>query len=255
MTVYLDLVILLNFLVDGLLLLGTNRLTGYPPGWKRAALAAGVGGSYAGICLLPHCSFLGSLFFRTVVLGVMAVIAFGWNRSTLRRGLVFVLLSMALGGVVVGLNGAGFGTLLLAAGTVAVLCQFGLQKPIGAQQFQPVELTWKGRKLRFTALVDTGNTLRDPVTGAAVLVAGADVAEKFGIAHTYLNDPIAGLATGELPGARLIPYRAVGCPNGMLLGVRCERVKLNGQEISRVVAFAPTCVGKSEAYQVLAGGV
>lgn len=255
MTVYLDLVVLLNFLVDGLLLLGTNRLAGYPPGWKRAALAATLGGVYAGICMLPQCYFLGSFLFRVLILAIMAVIAFGFNRSALRRGLVFTLLSMALGGVVQGLNGAGFGTLILAAGTVAVLCHFGLRNPIGAQQYQPVELIWKGRRLCLTALVDTGNTLRDPITGASVLIAGADVAQRLGISGELVNDPVAGLSKGNLPGARLIPYRAVGCPGGMLLGICCEQVNLNGREISKVVAFAPECVGKADGYQVLVGGV
>lgn len=255
MVVYLDLVMLLNFLVDGLLLLATNRLAGYPPGWKRVALAAALGSVYAGICMLPRCSFLGGIFFRIVVLAGMAVAAFGWNRSALRRGVVFVLLSMALGGIAQGLNRHGFFALVLAAGGVAALCRFGLKYPVGAQQYQPVELVWKGRRICLTALVDTGNTLRDPVTGATVLVAGADVAQKLGIPHGYVEDPITGLASAQLPGARLIPYRAVGCARGMLLGVRCEAVRLNGQQISPLVAFAPEVIGKMDAYQVLAGGI
>ena len=255
MTVYLDLVMLLNFLVDGLLLLGTNRLTGYPPGWKRAAWAAALGSVYAGICMLPQLSFLGGVFFRIVSLGGMAVIAFGCNRSALRRGMVFVLLSMALGGMVQGIDHCGFVSLILAAGAITALCHFGLGSPVGAQQYQPVELIWKGKKLKLTALIDTGNTLRDPVTGASVLVAGADVAQKLGISSRFIEDPVAALVSGDFPGARLIPYRAVGCTNGMLLGVRCEQVKLNGQAVSKLVAFAPEYVGKAEAYQVLAGGV
>ena len=99
MTVYLDLVVLLNFLVDGLLLMGANRLTGYPAGWRRCALAAAVGGVYAGACMLPACRFLGNTLWRIVSLVSMAVIAFGWNFSALRRGTIFVLLSMALGGL------------------------------------------------------------------------------------------------------------------------------------------------------------
>lgn len=255
MTVYLDLVMLLNFLVDGLLLLAANRLTGHPPGWKKAAWAAAAGGLYAGVCMLPQGRFLGGLFFRVVSLAVMAVIAFGWNRSALRRGAVFVLLSMALGGVAQGINERGFFSLVLAAGAVAALCHFGLKTPIGAQQFQPVELVWRGRSIRLTALVDTGNTLRDPVSGATVLVAGRDVAQKLGIPRAFVEDPITGISSGELSGARLIPYRAVGCAGGMLLGVRCEKVCLNGQEVSPLVAFAPECIGKMDAYQVLAGGV
>ena len=43
MAVYLDLVMLLNFLVDYLLLLGTNRLSGSPMTPGRCALAAVLG--------------------------------------------------------------------------------------------------------------------------------------------------------------------------------------------------------------------
>ena len=50
MVLYVDLVVLLNFLVDLLLILGTNRLAGYPPGLKRAVPAALLGGAYAGGC-------------------------------------------------------------------------------------------------------------------------------------------------------------------------------------------------------------
>lgn len=253
MTVYLDLVVLLNFLVDGLLLLAANRLTGHPPQWKRSSLAAALGGIYAGACMLPQFRFLGGLFYRVLSLAAMAVIAFGWNASALRRGTVFVLLCMALGGIAQGLEGRGFASLVLAAGVLAVLCHWGIRTPIGAQQFQPVELIWKGRKLRLTALVDTGNTLRDPITGASVLVAGVDVAQKLGIPRSIIEDPISGFT--ELSGARLIPYRAVGCPQGMLLAIRCEQVILNGQRISPIVAFAPERLGMADQYQVLAGGV
>lgn len=255
MVVYLDLVMLLNFLIDGLLLLAANRLTGHPPGWKRAAWAAAAGSAYAGLCLLPQTRWLGGPVYRLLCLGVMAVIAFGWDWSTIRRGAVFLLLSMALGGLAQGLDQRGFFALVLSAGALAALCHFGLNHPVGTRQYQPVELSWGGKCLRLTALVDTGNTLRDPITGATVIVAGADVAQKLGIPGRFVTDPVEALSTGRLPGARLIPYRTVGCAGGMLLGVRCQRILLNGQQVSPLVAFAPECIGKPEAYQVLAGGV
>ena len=46
MPLYLDLLILLNFLVDFLLMIATNRLSGYSNGIKKAALAAVFGGIY-----------------------------------------------------------------------------------------------------------------------------------------------------------------------------------------------------------------
>lgn len=255
MTVYLDLVILLNFMVDGLLLMGANRLTGYPPGWKRAALAAGVGGLYAGACMLPDCRFLGSLLWRLVILAVMAGIAYGWNRSALRRGTVFVLLSMALGGMALGLGNHSVPSVLLAAAGVALLCVMGIRSPIGMEKFQTVELFWKEQKLRLTALVDTGNTLRDPITGSGVLVVGADVARRLGISREMICDPVMALADGKVPGARLIPYRAVGKPGGMLLMLRLDEVRLGGRAISPMVAFAPEGIGEKSGYEALVGGM
>lgn len=255
MTVYLDLVVLLNFLVDGLLLMGANRLTGHPTGWRRCALAAVVGGIYAGICMLPECRFLGNTLWRIVSLGAMAGIAYGWSISALRRGMIFVLLSMALGGIALGLGSKNFLSLILAAAGVVFLCVMGVKTPLGMKKFQPVELQWKGQRLKLTALVDTGNTLRDPITGGAVTVVGPDVGSKLGISREMICDPVTALTKEPIPGARLIPYRAVGKPGGMLLMIRFEQVLLNGRAISPMVAFAPEEIGRNDGYQALAGGV
>ena len=255
MTVYLDLVVILNFLVDDLLLMGANRLTGYPTGWRRCVLAAAVGGVYAGICMLPEYRFLGNTLWRTVCLGAMAVIAFGWNFSALRRGTIFVLLSMALGGMATGLGKGNFASLVLAAAGVVLLCTLGVRSPLGIDKYQPVELCWKGKTLRLTALVDTGNTLTDPITGESVLVVGMDIGSRLGISREIIRDPITALTTGDVPGARLIPYRAVGKPGGMLLMLRLEEVRLGGRSVSSMVAFAPEEIGSHDGYQALAGGI
>lgn len=255
MVVYLDLVVLLNFLVDGLLLMGANRLTGHPLGWRRCLLAALFGGAYAGVCMLPQCYFLGNLLWRMVSLGVMAGIAYGWNAGALRRGMVFLLLSMALGGMAMGLGEGNFPSILLAASGLMILCAVGIKEPLGVQKYQPVELCWQGKKIKLTALIDTGNTLRDPVTGGAVLVVGKDVGRKLGISREIICDPVTALMTEAIPGARLIPYRAVGKAGGMLLMLRLEAVWLNGKPISPMVAFAPDEIGRNGGYQALAGGI
>lgn len=254
MTVYLDVMVLLNFLVDGLLLMGANRLTGYPAGWRRCALAALLGGAYAGICVLPGFRFMGNTLWRLVALGAMAVIAYGWNLSALRRGTVFVLLTMALGGMAIGLGGGSFVSLVLAAAGVAVLCALGIRSPVGMAKYQPVELCWRGQKLELTALVDTGNTLRDPITGGSVLVVGMDVGNRLGISRELICDPVSVLHQRPFPSARLIPYRAVGKPGGMLLMLRFDQVRLNGRTISPMVAFSPEEIGRTDGYQALAGG-
>lgn len=255
MVVYLDLVVLLNFLVDGLLLMGANRLTGHPPGWKRCALAATFGGIYAGICMLPGGRFLGNVLWRIISMAVMGIIAFGWNFGALRRGAIFILLSMALGGIALGVGKGNFGSVLLAAGGVMLLCSVGICTPVGMEKYQSVELQWKGEKIKLTALVDTGNTLRDPVTGSSVLVVGMDVGARLGIPREMICDPVTALTAHPIPGARLVPYRAVGKPGGMLLLLRFDQVLLGGRVVSPMVAFAPEEIGRTDGYQALAGGI
>ena len=79
MAVYLDLVMVLNFLVDFLLFLGTNRLSGFPAEGWRCAGASLLGAVYSGACLLPGFRFLGNLLWRCVSLGLMGILAFGWE--------------------------------------------------------------------------------------------------------------------------------------------------------------------------------
>lgn len=254
--VYLDLAVLLNFLVDFLLLMGANRLCGYPMAPGRAAAAAALGGIYAGVCLIPSFRFLGNLFWRLVSLAAMAAVAFGWNRSALRRGVLFVFLSMALGGIALGLGTGGFASLAAAAGGVCLLCVVGFRGKAGGRAYVTVKITSGGKTRVLTALRDTGNTLRDPMTGQAVLVAGADVAwDLFGLTREELKAPIETITAGRVPGLRLIPYRAVGQPGGMLLAVRVEGVVIDGQKAGDLVAFAPQILDGGKTYQALAGGV
>lgn len=256
MTVYVDLVMLLNFAVDLLLLLAANRLSGFPPGWKRVLPAAALGGVYGGVCLLPGFRFLGNLLWRSVSLGIMAWIAFGWQLSAIRRGIVFVFLSMALGGIAVGLSGGGVVSLLLAALGISVMCKVGFSGYIGTAKYIPVELTCGDKCVKLTALSDTGNTLRDPVTGCPVLVVGAQVAQMLlGLTPQQLRTPVEALSASGVPGLRLIPYRSIGQSGGMLLALRLKEVKIGSWKGSSLVAFAPEGLDSEGTYQALTGGV
>lgn len=255
MIVYADMVAILNFLVDFLLVLGTNRLCGYPPGWGRTALSAGVGGLYAGVCLVPGFRFMGSILWRTVILGIMAWIAFGFSKSALRRGIVFFLLSMALGGIALSFGDGSSGALLAAAAGVAVLCALGFRGNVGGASYIPVELNYGGKRLRLTALQDTGNTLRDPVTGRPVLVVGAEIAKQLiGLTPQQLRSPVETVTTAGIPSLRLIPYHAVGRSGGMLLAIKIPEVKIGKWKGSSLVAFAPEGLNREGAYQALTGG-
>lgn len=256
MEVYLDLVMLLNFLVDFLLLLGTNRLSGFPGAPGRCALAALLGAVYSGACLLPGFSFLGNLLWRTVSLGLMGLLAFGWNRSALKRSGVFLLLSMALGGIALNFGRGDFLGLVLAAVLCWLLCRLAFGDTVGGREYVPVTLCYGDKTASLLALRDSGNTLRDPITGEQVLVIAGEVAQRLtGLTEEQLKKPLETMAQHALPGLRLVPYRAIGQSGGMLLAMRFPAVKIGSRQQSAIVAFAPEGMGRGSMYQALTGGV
>lgn len=255
MEIYLDLAIFLNFCVDFLLLLGTNRLAGYPPGVGRIFCAAAFGALYSGVCLIRGFHFLSGGLWRVVSLALLTGIAFGWEPGSFRRCGIFLLLSAALGGVTLGLGRTRLLLLLLCAAGVWILCVITSGNGVGNNQYIPVRLCYGGRNVELTALRDTGNTLRDPVTGERVLVIGASPTQKLtGLSREQLKHPLETLAHGPIPGLRLIPYSSVG-GSGMLLGLRLKDVTVGNRKQGAVVAFAPDGLDGAKGYEALTGGV
>lgn len=255
MCIYLDLYILLNTAVDYCLLAGVSRITGGAEKQTKLILAACIGGIYGGCCLIPGFQFLHNVLWRTVALVLMVWIAFGLHRSGLRKGGMFVVLCFAMGGAAAGVRTASIPILLLCTLGLLLLCRlvFGHQ---AGRTLVPVELQKGNVHLCLTALVDTGNTLRDPVSGRPVLVAGADIAGKLlGLGQEQLKNPLETMTAGVVPGLRLIPYHAVGQPEGLLLAVRCDRVRIQKRESDALVAFCPERISKQGTYQALAGGI
>ena len=253
MRIYLDLVLALNFGLDLLLILGTNRLCGFPVGMGRASAAAALGALYAAGAMIPRFSFLGNSLWRCIFLGLMGVVAFGMNRSAWKRTGIFILLSMALGGMALGLNRADIPGLLLSAFGVWGLSRVGFGGSVGGKQYIPVTVSHGDRRASVIALMDTGNSLRDPISGEQVLLLGPEMARQLlDIPAEQLRNPLETLVTH--PGLRLIPYHSVGQPGGMLLGRRFEQVTIGRRRCGAVIAFAPEPIGRGQVYQALAGG-
>lgn len=243
--------VLLMFMVDFLLLLATNRLWGGPPGGLRCAVASALGAGQTLLLQLPGFGFLSSWLWRVVFLLVMTVVAFGLEKSTILRGGIFGVLQLSVMCIA---TGEGMWPLILGAVTIFVLCM--VPKIGHMQQYVAVTVAYQDRHAEMTALVDTGNTLRDPISGKPVLVADCDVAKRLlSLTPDALVDPVRTLMTSQTAGLRLIPYHGVGVSSGMLLGLKADEVRIGGEKTEHIVAFSPNRLGNLGQYQALAGGV
>lgn len=281
--IYIDTLFLLNALVDYLLLLAAARLAGEPLRRWRFALGAALGGGYAVAIFLPGMSFLAHPVCRIASAALMLVVSYGGSRRLLRQGLLFIALTCAFGGGVVAIgllggtglalgNGVFYSALdlkvvLLSAavcyGVITLVFRRLARHSARDGELVPVKLRLNDRSITFTALVDTGNTLTDPVSGRSVMVAeGERAGPLFPKEHRPgpedLTDPAAAmtrLGTGEWRGRfRLLPYRSVGVERGLLLAVRLDGLELNGQGRGpALVALSPTPVSDGGGYQALIG--
>lgn len=255
--IYIDEFFLLNFAVDYLLCLASARVCGVRLRRRRYLLAALFGGTYAAAVYLPELGFLKLAPMKLIAGLIMSLVSFGGEARMLRCAAVFFAVSAAFGGFIWAITLAGghpafdTRTLILAFALCYALMRlvFGGRMKLADRPRAEVELHLAGRETRFYALVDTGNSLADPISGMSVIVIcphaaaplfGADSALT-GLGAVEFFE--AASALPELRGrVRLIPYSAVGgC--GMLAAFRPDSALVDGKPRELLAAVAPEAEG------------
>lgn len=234
-------VICLVMTVDILLLLATAKLQSVKLHPVRIAAAVALDVLSVLLSSVPGMLYMKHFLFRVATLLLAGLIAFGVSGGAL----IFALLDLSLGGITD--TGSQVLPILLGAAGLGLACLV-LGK---GYRYVPVELTYQSQKVRFTALRDTGNNLRDPITGKPVLVVDAQIAARLtGLTPAALRNPVGNLEA--LPGLRLIPYQTIG-NTGFLLAISIPKAKIGNRQGGVLVAFSPQVLGSR--YQALTGGI
>ena len=276
MTVYADILFFVNAAVDYLLLRVGAKLCAYPFSRLRALLAAVFGGLFAAVQLVPL-PFLHTVWCKALCFLAMTAMAFGIRKRALRPAALTLLCSAALAGVflllvrvfsvpMMILRGTVYypvtaKVLILVSGLCYALCAacFAGALRHGAGEIVPLRLALGGRVIEVPSLYDTGNGLRDPLSGKGVVVLSpACFAELVGLpAAAIPADPIGALTvlSAHLPesAARLIPYRAVGA-SGILPAIQCTaQFEKKQKPIKVLAALSPSPMAEG-GYEALIGG-
>lgn len=276
--IYIDTLFLLNGVVDYLLLLSAARVAGEPLSRGRFLLGGVIGGIYAvAIFLFP---FLTNMAYKCMVLLLIMLVAYGKSRKLLRQILIFLALSAAFAGGILAISLTGGEGLSLQGGVLyssmdlkMVLLSASICYAILTTVFQnfathttvsgeliSVTLELQGKNVEFLGMIDTGNTLKDPISGLPVLVVEAEVMETllpspfprekihqpYDFMNHYSKHPVGQKM-------RLIPYQAVGV-QGLLLVLKVDKITLNHEICPSVlVGLSPTTVSDGGNYKALVG--
>ena len=110
------------------------------------------------------------------------------------------------------------------------------------------------RSLTLRALIDTGNTLSDPASGRAVIVADAlSLSPLLGFTPDLSDVSALVEALSRVPGLErrvsLVPYRSVGVSGGLLAAFRPDALELDGKSSSALLALGEV---RGDDYEAIA---
>lgn len=277
MIVYLDMAFLLNSGSDALALYITARLAGIPVCWKKLLTAAFLGGIYGALCQMPAFLWLSSLPFQLLIAAGLVWLTFHRRAMFLRLALLFLFLSCMLGGAFIAAaqllqtaNGfdlrhtLNWRVFFLTGAVCYLLLSIVFRSSARhtvAQELCQVVIERSGRRTEVSALLDSGHTLTDSVTGAPVLIVYWDALEPLWeeeekIILAKVGEKGAAWCMEKLPNKKfwLIPYQSVGVSGGLLLCFRADKAWIGGEEVYPLtVALSPTAVSDGGGYTALWG--
>lgn len=269
MTIYLDVLVLLNLFVTWFLLLSVQKLMGIEKKTGRMLIAACLGGIYSLVILLPP-SLAGVLALCKIPMsGVLVGIAFGFGKKWVwcKRLLFFYLVNFAYGGFMFALwyfvspasmtyrNGVAYfqiSALTLAVSTIAAylglqVVGFFWRGRVRQEELAELTLISGGREVLLTAFVDSGNKLVDVITGLPVAVC-----ELSAVKELFPPDVYEQLHKGKIEEITnkqyrfwLIPIQALS-GSGLVVGFRPERCLVNGEEKQAVIGLSREKLSQGE---------
>ena len=264
MTVYLDIVLLENLCMNYIILFATGYIMKLKMKQLRLVLSAMLGGIYAVIAYIEILPIYSSFAMKILLSVLMVHIAYNSKniKNLLKQLVVFYLISFAFGGSAFALlyfvrpqdilirNGVYVGTypikIALLGGIVGFIITYIAFKVVKTKLHKKdiiynIEIHIKEKTLKLKAMLDTGNMLKDPISGMPVIVV--EKQELYSILPKKLLDNIDKLIGGEAENLleqveekeiftrfRMIPFSSVGKQNGIMLGFKSDQVVIEKED-------------------------
>ncbi len=264
MTIYLDIILCENLLMNYIILFATYVIikpkTKHPQ--IRMILSSLLGSIYAIIVYLNILSIYTNLLAKITLSVVMVYIAFAPPnvKQLLKQILIFYLVSFIFGGCTFALiyflkpenvemkNGVFVGMYPIRVGLIAGVIAFIItqiafkinkSKLNNKNTFIEIELYNKNKMTKARALLDSGNMLKEPISQKPVIVVEKTTLSK--IIPEEVLDYIEKIVGGDdqeknemqeyLSKIRIVPFMSLGKENGMLIGIRLDKIKINTEDI------------------------
>lgn len=263
MTIYIDVVLLENLIMNYIILFTTGLVMKIKIKHIRLILASLLGAIYSVVAYAGILKAYSSIILKIILSIIIVFIAYNPQnvKKLCKTLLLFYLTSFVFGGAAFALiyivrpqdiimkNGLFLGTYPLKTVMLGAVIAFAViitafsvvkSKISKKALFCELEIKVNGKIVETKAMIDTGNLLKDPFTNTPVVVVESSLLYEYIPKEILYNleDIIGGdfekvpinIKEEYMSRLKLIPFSSLGKQNGMLLGIKAEYIKIKTDE-------------------------
>ncbi|RKD34307.1 sigma-E processing peptidase SpoIIGA [Thermohalobacter berrensis] len=264
MYIYAEYLLLENFIINFIILYVTKHFSRTETSRLRLVIASIIGALYTLVVFFPSLKFMTTFIIKLSISILIIIIAF--NPVRLRKFLTliatFYVVSFVFAGAALALfylsdfevyvgngifyiNNFPLRLLIIAIITSWILIKFSwgyIQSKLSkARVFIPITIEANHNSVDIVALLDTGNSLKDPITDIPVIIAEFSAIKNLlpkDVQNIFLKykenslEIISSIMEESIQEMkfRLIPFKSLGKENGMLIGFKPDRVIVNEKD-------------------------
>lgn len=263
MTIYIDIIILENICMNYIILFATGLINKARIKQIPIIISSAIGSIYAVLSFMSILEVYSSLILKILLSIAMIYLAFKPKnlKILLKQLLIFYLVSFAFGGCAFYLlyfirpqdilmkNGLLTGTYPIKIALLGGILGFAIVniafkivkgKITKKDMFCDIEIIFNKKSKNIKAMIDTGNLLKDPISGMPVIVVEAK--ELVNIIPQEIVNNLSKIIGGDNKDAtcyidkeyiskfRVIPFSSLGKQNGLLLGFKTDKVIIKTED-------------------------
>ena len=263
MVIYIDIILIENILMNYIIFLATTIILKKKIRYFKIFISSLIGSLYAVIGYVTRISIYFNIISKIILSIIMVYIAYNPKdiKETLKDLILFYLTTFTFGGVATYLiyvikphnivikNGVYDGSYILKIifigailGSILLVIAFKFVKnKINRKDLIcQIKITMNHKEKEIKAMIDTGNMLKEPITGKPVIVVEYSCLYNF-ISKEILNniERILGGNFENIPEKikneyigrlKIIPFSSLGKQNGLLLGIKLDEFEVENYE-------------------------
>ena len=290
MTIYIDVIIVENLIMNYIILYATGTISKAKISYLRIFCSSLIGAIYAITEYTFKLNIYSNVIIKTILSVIIIYVAFNPQniKKMCKQLIIFYVTTFTFGGIATYLiyvlkpqniiikNGIYVGTYVLKVifigaiiGTIILFIAFKQvkNKITKKDMICKIKIKINGKEKTLDAMVDTGNMLKEPITGTPVAVVERtslyDLLPKEILNNTesilggdFQNIP-EDIKREYIPKLKIIPFASLGKQNGMLVGIKPEKIEIINEQTEEnknaIIGIYNKSLTKKGEYNALIG--